>query len=319
MADSIELLDTELLNDQQVLKEIDHWLKVLNRPNGWHYDLDIIWIIKNIRKLDLPQGATILDAGAGLGVMQFILASRGYNVISLDFTERQIPEFTKGIFKIEKKDTDLGGYRHEYMDFMTYGQKKDDGRLNRPSLLKTIASYTKDPYRMICYLKNSFSNFFNIHCLMERFKDHSRFGKITFLRATFNNITLEASSVDALISISAFEHNNYDDMPESIKQFQRVLKSNAKMFITTSASGGKDWYFQPAKGWNLSLPTLADWFGIAEVRASSFDECLKKIQNSKVIKSRIHHFYRYDGRNGLPYARLGDLKYVPVGIIKTKP
>jgi ubiquinone/menaquinone biosynthesis C-methylase UbiE len=318
MADRIELLDTALLDDQQVLKEIDHWLKVLQRPNGWHYDLDIIWIIKNIQKLDLPQGATILDAGAGLGVMQFILASRGYNVISLDFTERQIPEFTKGIFKIEKKDSDLGDYKHEYMDFMTYGQKKDDGQANRASSSKIIAAYIKDPYRMICYLRDRFLNFFNIYYWIERLKGHSRFGKITFLRAAFNNITIDALSVDALISISAFEHNNYDDMPGSIKQFQRVLKNNAKMFITTSASGGKDWYFQPAKGWNLSLTTLADWFGIARPSASSFDQCLKKIQNSAVIKSRIHHFYRYDGRNGLPYARLEELKYVPVGIVKTK-
>ena len=39
---SIELLNGDLLSDQEKLDEIDHWLKVMNRPQGWHYDMDII-------------------------------------------------------------------------------------------------------------------------------------------------------------------------------------------------------------------------------------------------------------------------------------
>lgn len=54
MENCIELLDIDLMNDQAKLNEIDHWKKVLNWPNGWHYDLDLIWALKKIENLKLP-------------------------------------------------------------------------------------------------------------------------------------------------------------------------------------------------------------------------------------------------------------------------
>ena len=43
MIDELRLLGASLLNDSDKLAEISHWLKVMNRPNGWHYDLDHIF------------------------------------------------------------------------------------------------------------------------------------------------------------------------------------------------------------------------------------------------------------------------------------
>ncbi|RKY40680.1 MAG: hypothetical protein DRP81_09100 [Candidatus Omnitrophota bacterium] len=42
---------------------------------GWHYILDLAWIISHI---DIPPGCKILDAGAGGGILQYLLAIRGY-------------------------------------------------------------------------------------------------------------------------------------------------------------------------------------------------------------------------------------------------
>lgn len=321
------MLDIGLLDDEQKLKEITHWLKTLNWPNGWHYDLDIIWILKNIEELKLPSGAIIVDVGAGLGVTQFILAARGYNVISLDFTDREIPKFTKGIFNIEIEKKVLGDSENEYMNFMTYGQ--ENKKLKKLSLIvKKINTIVCDPTLSIYYLKNISKIFyyfkielckrFNIYYFLEKLKNHSSFGKIIFLRATFNNMHLVDNLADALVSVSAFEHNTYEDMPDSVKEFERVLKKGARMLITTSASYDEDWYFEPSKGWNFTCRTLSEWFNVKGEYKYCYAKALERIRSSKKLKSRISPFYKYNGQNGLPYAKLEDAKYVPVGIIKTK-
>ena len=94
MKNRIELLNVDLLNQSDLLAEIDHWLKVFNWQQGWHYDLDIIWTLNCIEEYGLKPGSTIMDAGGGLGITQFLLAARGYNVISLDFNTRSIPKFS---------------------------------------------------------------------------------------------------------------------------------------------------------------------------------------------------------------------------------
>ena len=99
------LLSDELLSDRAKLDELSHWLNVMKRPQGWHYDLDEVWILRKFETEKVPAGGLVLDAGGGLGVMQYVLAARGYNVVSLDFGRREIPKEAKGIF-----DFDLGAH-----------------------------------------------------------------------------------------------------------------------------------------------------------------------------------------------------------------
>lgn len=42
----------------------------LGQPQGWHYVLDLIWLL---RRLKFAPAATVLDAGAGWGITQFLL------------------------------------------------------------------------------------------------------------------------------------------------------------------------------------------------------------------------------------------------------
>ena len=62
MKNSYELLNSDLLKKRDYLNKIDYWLSVMNRTQGWHYDLDIIWLIKNLKKYNINEGSTILDA-----------------------------------------------------------------------------------------------------------------------------------------------------------------------------------------------------------------------------------------------------------------
>ena len=312
----IELLDVSLLNNDTILKEIDHWLEVLNWNNGWHYDLDIIWTLRNLEILNIPTGSTIIDAGAGLGVTQFILASRGYNVISLDFAERRIPKYAEGIFNIECIERDLGDYTHEYMEFMTFGQRKNKKTTN--SLMSKLRGYVKQPSKIIYRIGLSLRRLYNPHYIRELRRDHSEFGKITFLRGTFNDIPIEDNRADVLVSISAFEHNTYEDMPGSVLEFNRVIKPDAHIIVTTSAAKDQDWYHKPSKGWCFTQETLSKWFGINGSISFDYDLTLKRIKISHKLRKRISPYYRYSSQNGLPYAKLENAKYCPVGIIREK-
>lgn len=319
--DKIELLDVGLLKDKNKLKVIDHWLRVMNWPNGWHYDLDIIWVLRYIEQLNLPKGATIIDAGAGLGITQFILASCGYNIISLDFADRQVPKFAKDIFIVEKAGSELAGYTHEYMEFMDYSRNQGFKEKKRGDLL-SLFKKAVNPKRFglnIFAVRNFFKKSLNFDYLLERMKGHRDFGKITFLRGTFNNIPLADNTVDALVSISAFEHNTYEDMPASINEFMRVAKKNSSLFITTSASEKEDWYFEPPKAWNFSKETLSEWFGVsADDITFNYREVFEGIVQSKALQKRIPLSYKLSAENGLPYGKLEEARYVPVGIVKVK-
>lgn len=326
MQNRIELLDLNLLDDAPKLKEIDHWARVMNWPNGWHYDLDIVWILKQIENLGLQPGATILDAGAGLGLTQFILAARGFNVISMDFTQRQRPRLAEGIFDIEIRDRDLGEFRHEYMEWMNYGaaQEGSGSVATSASLAKKICRPAKvfplllNPGKARYMIKQRLGKKFNRYYDSECRKDHSGFGKITFLRGTFNAIPLDEKSVDALVSVSAFEHNTFSEMPSSVGEFSRVLKEGAFMIITTSAARDRDWYFEPAKAWNFTGETLSTWFSVKDNISYDYDPVMERLRHSQKLLSRIPEFYRYNGDNGLPFAKLDEAQYLPVGILREK-
>ena len=313
MNDLIELLDIGLLEDKELLKDIDHWLEVFNWPNGWHYDLDIIWIAKQLENNNILPGATILDAGAGYGMTQFLLAARGYNVISLDFTNRDFPKKAKGIFDIDIIENDLGSYKSEYMEYMTYGKSTD-------VFIDTIKSTSKlllHPIKVIHRLNNKLKSYIEYH--NEKTRNHNKFGKIKFLRGTFNNIPLNDNAVDALISISAFEHNKCNDMPGSINEFNRVIKNEGIMFITTSAARDKDWYQEASKGWNFTKETLSSWFNISNENIDfNYDVKYHGISNSKKLFDRLDDHYKNKNSSTVPKGDLKKIEYIPVGIIKRK-
>lgn len=312
----IELIDIAYLEDTAKLKEIDHWLRVMNWENGWHYDLDIIWILQNIEKLKLPFGATIVDAGAGLGITQFILAARGYNIISIDFAPRDIPRLTKGIFDVSVIDKGLENYHHDYMDFINYRESDEISGFYR--IKRGFDKLRVNPAIITYYFRKFVRKYFNVYCFLERFRDHKRFGKITFVRGTFNNLPIADCTADALISVSAYEHNTYEDMEGSVDEFARVLKPSRPMLVTTSAADEKDWFFEPAMGWNLTYSTLCKQFDIESTAPFDFGKGIDRLKMNTTLQARISQYYKFVSASGLPFGRLEDAKYIPVGIIKYK-
>ena len=87
----LELLEVSLLDRLRPLAEEFRALTLeLGLNIGWHYLLDQAWLADRLGEV---RGKTILDAGAGMGTMQWWLADRGARVISVDLLPRKrVPE-----------------------------------------------------------------------------------------------------------------------------------------------------------------------------------------------------------------------------------
>ena len=302
--DCIELLGIDLLEKySSIVREIDHMRKALGRGLGWHYVLDITWILKNLSQLDLAKGATILDAGAGIGLLQFILAERGHNVISVDFSNRKKPRGLSLIYPIE----DMGGRRfnHKYIKHLENSQVR-----SRSLFGKVVKKLSRIPMFVftlsIAWLET---------VLGMRYP-----GTIKFYRADMRQMDIEESSVDAIVSVSAIEHMEKDTVAQAVREFERVLKPGRAMICTTSAAKERDWFHQPSKGWCFSEDTLKSIFSLnngCTTNWSLYSVIMEQIRQSIELQKRMSPNYRKSGNNGMPWGKW-DPRYLPVGVIVTK-
>jgi len=300
----IQLLNASLLADEKTLEELSYWLGVMNRPNGWHYDLDHIWILSELEKAGIKPGATILDAGAGQGVLQYLLASRGYNVISLDFSPRRIPNRTVGIFSINGDGSTAIDYQHSYMGVINYGGGKTAGLLRKISMerLKKIPTYIR---------RNIHSH---ILWLKERFVvNHEQYGHITYIRAPFHDIPLSDAVADAVVSVSAIEHADIELFRDNIDSLTRLLKPASPMLLTTSATKDENSsYNETVSGWCFSRKHIVQLLPECSGELDGY-ACEQSLLNSKKFISRIDKYYFQKGQLFHGH-RCSNLPYLPLAI-----
>ena len=313
MKNSYELLNSDLLKKRDYLNKIDYWLSVMNRTQGWHYDLDIIWLIKNLKKYNINEGSTILDAGAGLGITQFILASMGYNIISLDFSKREIPQLSKNIFEIDIDDQKIKGYKHDYMGSVNYnGYSKSDNYLNKLVDVLFKKNFEEKIILLKSILSNSYNKVFNI---LEKKKNHKNFGKIKFIRAPFHDMPLKNNEVDSIVSVSALEHSDLNLLTKNLKEFKRVTKKNNPILITTSStSKSNDIYHDKTKGWCFSKKTLNKIISSKENIEFDYYDVEQNLLDNKFFRKRIPSYYTSDPESEFYKSSFNHLPYLPVGI-----
>ncbi len=85
-SDRLEILPVRLLDEERKQVRNLHRLSArLGLGFGWHYLLDLTWVLRHLG----PVGhKTIMDAGAGTGLIQWQLARQGAMVYSIDRTVR---------------------------------------------------------------------------------------------------------------------------------------------------------------------------------------------------------------------------------------
>ena len=297
--DEMEFLSTDLLNDKSAKKEVYYWIKMFVAAVGWHYPLDLIWQYNRIKALNLPKGATILDAGAGYGMMQYILAGNGYNVISVDFLRRKKPFLQSYIFRISNDDhKDLG---NDYTEHLIKNSKFKFSKVLNKFMLMLV----------------NYSVLFYLNGLLNK----KKYGSIKFIQADFKDLSsIPSNSVDAIVSTSAVEHNpSHESLKKGISEFNRVLKPNSAMFITTSFTNKECVFDKQSKGYLYDEKTLLNIFDLVNYKSnlSEYSTVYKKMHSCSFLKKNIPYNYKDNPNCGLPFG-VWDPYYLPIGIVKWK-
>ena len=129
-----------------------------------------------------------------------------------------------------------------------------------------------------------------------------------------------SDSVDAVVSISALEHNPPEELKACVSELMRVLKPGGRLVATLAAARDKDWYHEPSKGWCYTEATLRDIFGLQPDCPSNYDrydELVLDLRNCVELRDSLADFYFRSGNNGMPWG-IWDPKYQPVGVLRVK-
>jgi ubiquinone/menaquinone biosynthesis C-methylase UbiE len=287
MADKIELLAPSLLD--QYRSTVEAFKALSGRVGigfGWHYPLDLAWAY---HQLPLRRGMTVLDAGAGSGLMQWFLADRGINVLSIDRAER------------DHLRTDL--------------RKAYNVRRLLPEDLPPLRGPRRPPasrrQRAVRRLQR----------LALRALGRGPMGRVTFHRADLASLEhVPTASIDHVVSISSLEHNTPDALPTVVTELLRVLKPGGSLVATLGAAADRDWFHEPSSGWCYTEATLRRAFSLdpaAPSNYASYPEIFAAIRDNAELRDNLSPVYFKSGNNGMPWG-VWDPKYLSVGVRRDK-
>ena len=290
--DAIEVLAPNLMDDMpELLGEMQAVVRELRVPRGWHYYMDLCWVA---RAISPTPGMKVLDAGAGNGVMQWWLASQGADVLSVDLQDRPHP----------------GRRFTDWCEHSKRGDDKSYGALSYRSFL---------PPKRVWSAKNWSEKFLKTTRLL--FPKPPRYqGSVVYWDHDLSNLAeIESDSMDAIVSISALEHNDLENLRVVISEIERVLKPGGRMAITVGGARDEDWFHEPSSGWCFTEKTLAEYFGLDAYQTNfeRYDEILEELIGCDFLKDDLPDFYFAGEDNGMPWGRW-DPTYQSVGILKTK-
>lgn len=314
--DKIELLSIEILETHKKYVElVDEVCLALNLSLGWHYILDIPWVLKEIQGLQKP--SIVVDAGGGVGAIGWTLALLGHKIINVDFRRVEPPKSFTDLFPVDYLDQEKE-FEDVYIDHLK-NQKVEDPEIekelekiekpNEEERSKEIERRTIKP---------------ELHqekrTLLEKKIKKNPPHTITFYKSDFRDMAnIPSESIDAIVSISAIEHTEDKNIKAIAEEFNRILKPGGKMVITTSAAK-VDWYHKLSRGWCFSEKTLRDAFDLDSEAYSNYnrhDSIFEKIKSSKELQERLAPIYFNSGKSGMPWG-VWNPQYIPVGLVKTK-
>lgn len=290
--DAIEVLAPNLMDDMpELLGEMKAVVRELRVPRGWHYYMDLCWVARAIAP---SQGMQILDAGAGNGVMQWWLASQGASVLSVDLQQRPHP----------------GRRCLAWCNHSKRGEDESYGALSVRSFLPP-----KRVWSAVDWYEKIMTTASRLFPRQPRFP-----GSVVYWDHDLSDLAeIESDSMDAIVSISALEHNDLANLRGVIAELERVLKPGGRMAITVGGARDEDWFHEPSRGWCFTEKTLAEYFGLDHYRTNfeRYDEILEELVGCDFLKDDLPEFYFDGGDNGMPWGRW-DPSYQSIGILKTK-
>lgn len=301
--DALEILSVALLDEQRAtVNEIRHLAGELGIGLGWHYLLDLAWILARLGKP--PE--TVLDAGAGTGIIQWYLADRGARVISVDRAPRRnLPSRFRKRFRVRGlRPLDLAPLP------------------SAPEALVRAAVRTgrRLPAALVA-LRHGYRGRSPAPAPSPRASRGAAIGEVIVYDQDLRDLAdIETDSIDAIVSVSSLEHNTPENLEAVVAELLRVLRPGGRLIATLGASGGADWYHEPSQGWCYSEATLRRVFGLSDEVTSNyarFDELLGELRANAELRDNLAAFYFSSGANGMPWGKW-DPTYQSVGVCKAK-
>jgi SAM-dependent methyltransferase len=298
MRDKVEILPVSLLeSERSKVRELKKLASSLKLEFGWHYLLDITWILRQLEEIE---SKSIIDAGAGTGVMQWYLAKNGARVISIDRESRADlpPRFRRRIKVQGLRATDL---------ISDDASKRVLEGINPRSLKMKTADFIDLLKYQVTQLSNSEAD--------------SKSGQVIIYNQDLVNLEdIADDSIDAIVAVSSLEHNSPGGLERVVAELMRVLKPGCALLATLGAARDSDWYHEPSKGWCYSEETVRKIFHISNEVPSNYDQydqLFIELQDSKELRDNLASFYFHSGDNGMPWGKWAP-EYQPVGICTVK-
>jgi SAM-dependent methyltransferase len=282
--DEIEILPVSLLDAQRPLVErFKRLANELHMELGWHYLLDLAWIMARLGDVS---GKRILDAGAGVGLLQWMLAEQGAEVISVDRGDRAtLPLHLRARYQVR-------GFRPSDL----------------ASPARVIGQEIRRPLRLGRQMVEAIT------------ASHSR-GQVVLYHQDLKTLTCIAdSSLDAVVAVSALEHNSPEGLAAVVNELLRVLKPGAPLLATLCAAPSEDTWHAPSSGMCYTDASLRRLFQLDAAAPSNYaqhDELFESLRASTELSNGLARFYARSGENGMPWGKW-DPQYQPVGVCKVK-
>jgi SAM-dependent methyltransferase len=112
------------------------------------------------------------------------------------------------------------------------------------------------------------------------------------------------NSLDAVVAVSALEHNSPEGLQKVVAEIIRKLKPGGKLLATLCAGKDKDWFHEPSHGWCYTDATLRRLFDLPDDTLSNYaryDELLNSLKNSTELREKLAKIYFQSGDNGMPW------------------
>lgn len=291
----IELLGVDLLDaNRSTVEAFRRLARKLGVQIGWHYLLDLSWTAAVLRE---SSAVDVLDAGAGLGLMQWWLAEQGARVISADRqNRRELPFRFRARYRVSGlRQEDLLSPASSLATRLTDGSVSAGPRA--ASAVRALAGW-----------------------FLAWAAPKAR-GKIVLYHQDLSSLVDVADgSLDAVVAISSLEHNTPEALPRVVLELQRILRPGGRIIATLAAAETQDWFHQPSRGWCYTEASLRRLFGLGPTVPSNYagyKGLMGRLRESAELRQGLAPFHFASGESGMPWGKW-DPAYQPVGVVKIK-